>query len=69
MNYYNIYGNKTGEPIKLLFNSVIEPAIKTSFETASKLGYEITNIIKLGNHSNFFIDEDVTDEIKNKIQN
>lgn len=68
MNYYNIYGFRFGEPMKLIFNAIPKSNLKTAFKTAAELQYEISHIIKIGNHSNFFVDEDVTDEIKNEFK-
>ena len=68
MNYYNIYGFRFGEPVKLIFAAIPKSNFKIAFNTAAELQYEITQIIKIGNHSNFFIDEDVTDEIKSEFK-
>jgi len=68
MEFYNIYGRKPGSEVKLLFSSLIESGLKNAFKTADENGYEIETVIKIGSHNNFYIDEIVTDEIKNKIQ-
>ncbi len=67
MDYFNIYGNKSGEPEKLIFFAVIEAGLKTAFKTANENKIEISKVIKIGDHSNFFTEEDVTEEIKSKI--
>ena len=57
MDFYNIYGNKPGGEIKPLFLNLAGSGLKTALKTAEENGYEIETIIKIGNHTNWWVDE------------